>query len=583
MHGSLVIQFAKIAYPLTLALVAFISFGSFKASEPLFDALGFALSGSQHFNFHPAHLLYPASVRVWYLVLGPQSTCDAWCAGQVQSMLGAAAAVLAFYALLERLLRSRSQALLASLFLIFTNAFWQWATQVESYAPITAMLAVQAAMLIRKETALFRFSEVIIVTFLLTIALLYHQGALLFCIPLSYYLVSVWGRHGFVVLAKILVISGVLTILAYILVFIFERHYFALRDFIEWVFTYPLHPEWGTSENLNMTALRRALKSQVSSIVITPKEFDFLSWTVAVLMLNVIVIVVAWNILQVWREAEWYKERAFLLIWFLVYFIFLVWWAPHLRQFLIPSNLALLALGALVVRDWSPTLPAQGVPGRLGWLLGIPAVCLLLVSNLTTSILPSHLSRGPHYEEALGVRAVAPENCAIIVAEVRVAFHLQYFFGMKVLRNPLPVLYGDVPGEPFTDLLGRRLTSLQSCKVISVEVASPHWGAVGRNGYTNAAEWYQFVLWWINACAESFSGSLRYDSFLIRRDNGDRLYVVTDTLARRETKHFDEIMAELDTKIRAHREDWDHTHSLWWRQNREMLSNMDYKECGDPS
>jgi hypothetical protein len=573
----------EFVYALILALVAFVFFAYFRASESLVDALGFALRGAQDFNFHPAHLLYPASVRVWYLALGSRSTCDAWCAGQVQSMVGATVAVLAFYALLAHLLRSRSAAFLGSLFLIFTNAFWQWATQVDSYASITAMIAIQAAMLIRKETEVFRTSEVMIIVGLLTTSLLYHQGALLFCVPLSYYLVSVWGRPGFVALIKILGVSGTLTVAIYGMAYLAESGYLGSQGFVEWVFTYPLHPEWGTSENLSIPSLRQALESQAKSILTVPGDHDLLVWVIGASVLGIIAIIVAWNAIQVARQAGWRRERTFFLIWFLTYFCFLVWWGPHMRQFLIPSNMAVVALGALAARDWSRFAVAQRLSGGVGWLTGLAFVFVLMVSNLIASVWPSHVSRGPYYEEAVRMHAVAPKNCVIIVEENRVGFHLQYAFGAKVLRNPLPVLYGIGRGAPLTDLLGRGgpLTARRGCKMMSVQLASPDWTIHGRNGSTNVAEWLQFFRWSINACRETAADDLRYNSLLIRQDKAGYLYMVVDDLETRRAAHLGEVLAELDDRVTAYRADWDHTYSAWWRQNMKMRSKMKpgYDEC----
>jgi hypothetical protein len=210
---------------------------------------------------HPHHLLFAPIVRALHLALSAVvPDCNALVVAQIHGALWTGISVASAYWILEHELGSRCAAALWTLALAVSSGYLTFATQVESYVPSAGCLLLLSALLLRTRGPWTAPAAIV----LYAAAVLFHQSAVLFAVPLFFLVrrargtspASSWlGTYALVLAA-----SGALVLTAYVLAS-GARSPGGVLDF---ALTYAHHPnpKFGSSSHLSPIGVFRLLRSQ---------------------------------------------------------------------------------------------------------------------------------------------------------------------------------------------------------------------------------------------------------------------------------------------------------------------------------
>jgi len=410
--------------------------------------------------FHPHHLIFNFVIREIYRLfqaLGLGLT--ALDAAQLHNILWSGIAVVSVYAIGRRVFGSRSGSILAALGLLVSQGFWEYATQAQSYAPAVGSLALLAFVLVRKPIGRYRWWDWTGIAVLLAVAILYHQGNILFVPPLSVFILASAGRRGRRPLLLTGALSGALVLGAYAAGLVLSGGERTVSGFVRFVFSYAYHPAplWGTWKNFSLRGMGYLLFSQLRCLITVWKPvrpFLLIGLGLGLAML------IALSAVLLRRRPAGRAWRAFLLVWLAAEYAFYLWWAPYDKPWFIITIIPAIFLSGQTVRDLGIRLPAR--PGKHFAVVAMMAALLAAVAvfNYATFIRPLQTSLGRDYAEA---RAAA--HCAageeFILSSFDVQEHLRYYFGrrdvlqveiipMSICQGlALPEAYGRLAGTPF--------------------------------------------------------------------------------------------------------------------------------------
>ncbi len=382
--------------------------------------------------FHPHHLIFNFVIREihgLFTALGLGLT--ALNTAQLHNIVWSVVAVVSVYAIGRRVLLSRLGAILAALGLLVSQGFWEYATQAQSYAPAVGSLALLVFLLVRKPVERFRAGDWAGIAALLAVAILYHQGNLLFVLPLAVFIFASAGRRGWRPLSAAGALSGILVLGAYIAGLASSGGERTVPGFVRFIFSYTYHPAplWGTWRNYSPHGLGYLLFSQLRCLLTVWKPVR--PFLLAGLGIGLAALVTGSAVLLIRRPAgrAW---RAFLLVWLAVEYAFYLWWAPYDKPWFIITIIPLIFLSGQVARDLGPRFPAR--PAARWAAAGITAAFLVAVAgfNYATFIRPLQTSLGRDYAEAS-----AAAHCAageeFILSSYDVQEHLRYYFDRRNL------------------------------------------------------------------------------------------------------------------------------------------------------
>ncbi|MGD0783480.1 MAG: glycosyltransferase family 39 protein, partial [Candidatus Aminicenantales bacterium] len=227
-----------------LAASSFVLLFSTRAAAQYGDSLNYlwaAFTGRG--LFHPHHIIFNFVVREMLLLsraLGLGLTpLDV---AQLHNILWAVVAVVSVYAIGLRVFNSRLWPILAALGLLVSQGFWEYATQAQSYAPAAGCLALLVFILVRKPVDHFRARDWALIALLLAVAVLYHQGDILFVLPLAVFILASAVRRGWRPLLATAVLSGAFVLAAYATALVSSGGERTVSGFIRFVFSYAYHP-----------------------------------------------------------------------------------------------------------------------------------------------------------------------------------------------------------------------------------------------------------------------------------------------------------------------------------------------------
>jgi hypothetical protein len=192
---------------LSLAFLIFFSLlvtVPFTAEEQVRDSLNWAYQVENVQNLrpllNPTHLIYlPINLSLFRMLSPWCDSCTGVTSGKIHSILGYVAATVGMFLLVFRLSKSKIIGMSAALVFCLSNVVWEYASQVEPYTPLYAALVFLAWIL----TGLPRgrssnLVQLLAVSGLSSIAVLYHQAAVLAVGPLLIYFMAHKGmRLGF--------------------------------------------------------------------------------------------------------------------------------------------------------------------------------------------------------------------------------------------------------------------------------------------------------------------------------------------------------------------------------------------------
>ncbi len=503
-----------------------------RAAQQTGDSLLYAYSAKSGQDlFHPHHLLYTPAV--WFIgaVLAPFcARCDAVLAGQLHNIAWAGVTVALFYLSLHRLTGHVGLSLIGAGWLLFTRGMWELATQTTVYVPAVGALALLTVALLLRPTGALSRRAALVLAGLLALAVLYHQANLLFCLPLTYYLISRTGPRGWRLAGAVVGLAGVIVLAGYVAAFLTTGAPWSLAHFVRFCLSYTTQvcsggqcdaspSQWGDLRNLG-TGLGTALNSLVWNYFFVPSRLRLVVEAVVGLGLLSLVL---WHVWQSVRGARWRAFRVFLLLWLLGYGLFFWWWLPDYQHPFLLTVFPTLLLAYLAIED---------LRGRLGTahsrrmvLLGANAGLVLVLGgvNFAGSILPLYTSRGDTYLEAAELSQAAPRSCTVL-ASFRVWNHLRYYFdrtdGTRQGKYPLSYFHRRL------SLPAAYAIPEGACVVIDTHLVTPDFVVSGYtpapvDGYTQPDEWLAYVAWLFRFNYGGNQGVTAARSFeVIRLDEG---------------------------------------------------------------
>lgn len=539
--------------------VAFLYF--FRALEQSPNGLGYGMQVStEEANlFYAPHLLHMSIIRFFYVSLSGIAECDAICAGQIHSILWATTAVLGMYAILRHLTASALVALAGAMFLLVSNTFWVFATQLEVYAPVVGSLTLLATLLLLKTDRWPHTRHILACTAVWAVATLYHQANAIFFVPLATYMIAKFGVPAWKRITSISLLAGVFVLVTYAIAYLSVKESIAAtsgnaQPFVTWMLALADVPltNWGSAENWSLFGLHRGLYSQVTSLVVLPDEVRPYQFPVLWRGALAIVAVLIWNMWRTVRRAPAFKERLFFLVWFVTYFVFFVWWDPGVLKFFLPSAVPIVALGALTFHDVMSLTRRIGVRNRYagraakGIVIGLAMLVIAgtFAFTLVGSIMPirgnSGPALGPHYAEAAILDSIAPRDC-FVYGWGHQLVNLQYYFGrrgemLRTQRNIYEEYYRHVNTKDKAEQarISARLFPDESCALIRLGFIGQKRFAFKTEGYMASPDWRSFLDWFFRAEYSEGRDLVTFDSFRVITHEERAPYVLIDRRIRDE-------------------------------------------------
>lgn len=540
-----------IAAVLGIATIAFLVF--FRAIELSGNSLGYTLDVSSWEpaeRFYAPHLMYKPVLYLFYSVLSSTTDCGVVCAGQIHSILWGAVAVVCTFVLLHRLTDSALLGFVGATALLVSHGFWVFATQLEVYVPTVGCLLLIITLLLVASDRWHWITLSIACALVWAVATVFHQANVVLFVPIAVAVLGRFGIDGWKRLALICGTAGGLVLAAYMIVYASLDE---SRSFIAWTVGLANVPltDWGSLHFWSPSGLKRALYSQVTSLVVLPAEVrpyqTPLLWRGAILLLAIL----GWNAVQAWRHDALRVARLTFLAWFVVYFLFFTWWDPGVHKFFVPSAAALVVLGALTLRDLLVLIERWGKHRnglRLalsGTTAAVLTVTLLgtFIFNLVASILPIRGDigprLGPHYQEAAVLDSITPEACVAYGYGTQMHNLLQYFGWsedrIRTQRGLFEQYYDDVTAGDEGATGGSSGFGDQSCAVLRVAFISEPSFEYKTDTYLNT-EWHSFLDWFFRVEHMEDGETISHDSFRFVVPEGRAPYVLVDRRSRDQAR-----------------------------------------------
>jgi hypothetical protein len=462
------------------------------------------------------HLLYTSWVKLFFILISPIfKTCDLICAAQIHNILLAIVEILSFYFLIRYLFRSTFMGLLAAMLLFTSRGFWEYSTLVETYIPSAACLAFVMAVLIICRNDYFKGIRPFMLIIALSMAVLYHQTAVLFFVPLCYYLISARNRRLWI----IIFLSGVFTIFIYILIFTILNGKWDLYRFFRFCFAgaFSLYTDWGKCSHFNIIDLARNIYAQLLAIVYLPRRFSHIGVSIFTLLIASIFL---WNIIHIIKRAAYYKFRVFCLIWLITYFLFFLWWSPGEPEFLSMALFPFFTLLFIVLYDIVSGLKKYNISRIIPVSITSLLISMFFILNYP-HIAHLHRDKGLEYKEAYALNKYAPAD-SILFGGYNFRANARYHFNRKKFTGP------DIVFMYFYQKLFPEIVSLSDKSIIiPFRYVVPSYNFYEFNGYRNPTQWQQFINWLFNLDYDSQNKLISFNKFEIVTDEGVSFVLVS--------------------------------------------------------
>lgn len=477
---------------LGLAVASFVFLFATRAATQYGDGLRYIQSARTGVGiFFPHHLLYNALIRVLYLgVDAVRPGIDVLLVAQVHNILWAAVAVGVMFAIVGRMTGSVRWAFVAALGLLFSNGFWEYATQAQIYVPAMAVLALLSWVLVRLPQARLSPRDCLLIGGLLILSILYHQSNVLFVIPMAFFVLRKTGLRNWKRLLMVVAVSGGIVLCLYVAAFQTTGSEPTISAFIRYALDYTYHPapDWGTWKNISPYGLGYLLFSQLRNImtVLDPVQkpmIALLGLILAALLID--------HVRRRQRNAVAESGRDLFWIWLGVHFVFFLWWAPSYKNMFTISLFPLIILLFLGLRDLKQRIRPGRIPKPVPATAAAIGLALLAGVNYATFINPLRMSLGSEYEEARRLDAFVSAD-DFILTNFDIQEHLAYYFNRRKLLEydiaSLSICRGLPLPESF-DIL------LKSNFVWPVSFVYPDSQRTSINGYDDPEGWSQLLAW----------------------------------------------------------------------------------------
>lgn len=504
---------------LGLALVAVLA--STAALEQSNDALSYLVKARDGRRLlHPHHLLFNLAVRALYLGLDwAAGVRDIVLAAQVHNLASTFVALLAVYWIGRRWLGSRLLGLVGMAWYGSTTAIMVYASQAEVYVPAAALLGVAAAffLALMDSPTSARARAGLVGAWVL--AVLYHQTAVLFLVPVAVTVLVARDRALTRAAAAVSALAGAAVLAAYWLAYrVAERESGEVKSFLEFVFSYAVTPgvRWGSISNFSRSGVARLLESHVWGLS------TLIPTTPAVLA--AIAVAGGAAVVLAWRLAG---QRARLLLcfavsWAATLLIFFLWWLPEETEFAVLSSLP-ISLAAIACTSTLLASARLGPAGARAVAISLLAVAgLNFWGGLRLEVLPRHRSRGEAYERARFL-STFDDGSTLRLNAFNLSGTLRFYFGgtadsIHVVDNLERTLH---VGGARASWMVRAAWDRVIVDLAEIQPGRLH---SGRSGFSEPSTWLRMVQWIFNLRADE--GAWYADDWEIVADGRGNSYVV---------------------------------------------------------
>ena len=462
-----------------------------RSAEQYGDSLKYLESARTGLDlYHSHHLGYNSSIRVFYLGLTALGArIDIITSAQIHNFLWALLALLAMAVLARRLTGSTVWAVLAAAALLVCQGFWEYASQAQVYIPAMAVLALMACLASGRPGQPWTPNRAAALSGLFVLAVLFHQTAVLFLLPLVVLFVlsaDFLSRRrliGAAVLAALLILG------LYAAAYLMTGDSFSASGFLRYAMDYTFHPapNWGTWRNVSPNGLGYLLFSLLRNIITVFRSTRLPALAGFGLFLAGLYV---WHGLRLRNKRDASRPvRAFLLAWLAVHGGFYLWWAPHDKNNFVIALFPLVLLTALAGHDLAAGLPR---PGRRWAVVAAGALIIGLGTvNYATFIRPLQLSPGPDFAEAARLDACVPAGDYILSSnevQANLVFHFRRSELLQVEILPMCFAQGfDLP-EAYQALALHPF-------VLSPAFLDPASRLSIVTGYEHAEGWRRWLVW----------------------------------------------------------------------------------------
>jgi len=505
------------------SFIAVVLLSLFRSLEQSPDSLSYATSiRSGEGMFHPHHILFAPAVKAIYLFLSICcSTYDAIISAQIHNILWASLATAGAYIATQKVTGSAFIAGATSSLFLISNGFWLFSTQTEVYVPATAPLIMLTALLLESRGKI-DLSQTIFSIILLSLAVLYHQSNVLFCIPLFFLVGGGDSGTNLKRYLSIILPAGLLTLIFYLSVFIASGAEFSFSRFISFCIPYASHPnpEWGTFANFSFTGIGRLLDSQLRDIIYIPGVSSLVRYA-AVGTFSLFLLFLGGAALYLFKRGRLVATSLmFPVVWLTTYYLFNLWWLPGEEELFISTIFPLLLLGGILLKGASAIFLDEDMVRRTK-LVSLAIILIVAGINFFMTILPHSSDKGDFYREALAINKLERNECAVI-AGYGVVQNLTYHFDRKnsdEIEAPALGIYRY--GKPERVLMPDTDTK---CLIVPAKYLSPAYSIASYSGYTNPAEWLKLVEW-ILGIEYLENGNITHYHFERKGASGEQLVI----------------------------------------------------------
>ena len=522
--------------------------------------------------FHPHHLLFNAAVRSVHLGLAAVTGVhDVVLAAQVHNLAFTFVALLAVYWIGLEWLGSQRLGLLGLALYGSTTGILVFATQAEVYVPSVAALGLATVFFLRliESPQSNRARAGLAVAWVF--AVLYHQSAVLFLIPMAVGVLVARSREVARALVTVSALAGAVVLSAYWIAYrVVAISSSEPLSFLRFVFSYAFAGgvRWGHASNVGAAGVVRLLESHLwgLSALIPQRPGMLIAFAVA-------------GAAAIVATGRFARGRARLLLcfaatWALTFLGFFLWWFPGEVEFAVLTTMP-ICLAAIA---GSYPLVVESRIGVTGARIVVAATVAIAIVNLCGSlwleVLPRHRSRSEAYYRARFL-STFDDGSTLRLTKYNVATSIRFYFGASSAS------VGDINGLERALHLGETdqpwMTRAAWDRVI-VNLADIHPWAWhnGRNGLREPETWMHMISWIVNL--RHGGESWGTDSWEIVSDDrgNDYLLVVSGGRPVADPHQFFLLLLDaLEPRSPERR-----AFAKWTEANADLLTSADDSESG---
>jgi hypothetical protein len=520
--------------------------------------------------FHPHHLVFNAAVRALYLGLDwTVGARDVVLAAQVHNLVFTFVALLAVYWIGLRWLKSQLLGLIGLALYGSTTAILVYATQAEVYVPAVAVLGVAAAfflMLVESPASTSARAGLVAAWVL---AVLYHQTAVLFLIPIA---VTVLLSRRWELARAVAVVSalaGAVVLGAYWIAYrAMAAESSEMGSFLDFIFSYAVTPgvRWGSAANFSWSGVARLLESHVWGLsTLIPARPGVL---IAVAVTGGAAVISAWCLAG-------QRERlllCFAVSWALTFLAFFVWWLPEETEFAVLTSMPI----CLAVMASVSTLVLSSRFGAAGARVVAAGIMVVTVLNfwggMRFEVLPRHRTMGEAFEQARFL-STFDDGSTLRLSSFNVSGTLRFYFGgspdsIHVIDNLERALHvGTTPPTWMVRTAWARV-------IVDLAEIEPRNLHSGRDGFHEPETWLRMMRWIFDLRADE--GNWYADDWEIVSDGRGNSYIVVTKGSRSLSEPREllvQLVDELEPRTPARR-----AFMRWMKANPERLNGSLVRE-----